>query len=67
MRNPDRIDTILDKIRMVWIQYPDMRYGQLLINIWYLKEAADPFCIADCFHYEDDVLEKCLDKFISNK
>lgn len=67
MRNPDRIDAILHKIRRVRTAYPDMRFWQLLTAIWYLVEednwSSSPSC-EDPFHYEDDRLEKCLDKFI---
>lgn len=32
MRDPDRIDRILDKIRIVWLENPVQRLGQLLVN-----------------------------------
>ena len=32
MRDPARIDLVLSAIREVWLQHPDMRLGQLLIN-----------------------------------
>ena len=33
MRNPDRIEIILDAIKQIWQKYPDMRLGQLLLNV----------------------------------
>ena len=67
MRNPDRIDIILHKLRAVRVAYPDIRFGQILTAIWYLVQedhlSSSPSC-EDPFHYEDDRLEKCLDKFI---
>ena len=33
MRDPNRIDDVLREIRRVWKMYPDMRLGQLIINI----------------------------------
>lgn len=32
MRNPNRIDRILNEIRIIWKQYPDLRLGQLILN-----------------------------------
>lgn len=33
MRDPKRIDTILQEISNIWHKYPDMRLGQLIGNI----------------------------------
>lgn len=32
MRNPNRIDNILARIKVMWERYPDLRLGQLLSN-----------------------------------
>jgi uncharacterized protein YihD (DUF1040 family) len=32
MRDPDRIDEIVEQLRMTWKAAPDMRLGQLIIN-----------------------------------
>lgn len=32
MRNPERIPRILEKIEAIWINEPDTRLGQLLVN-----------------------------------
>lgn len=32
MRNPNRIDSILNKIKIIWKKYPDLRLGQLFSN-----------------------------------
>ena len=29
-RNPERIDLILERLKIAWKKYPDMRLGQLL-------------------------------------
>ena len=29
-RNPERIDLILERLKVAWKKYPDMRLGQLL-------------------------------------
>lgn len=33
MRNQNRIDRILNEIRKIWKQYPDLRLGQLILNV----------------------------------
>ena len=33
MRDPNRIDTILHDIGVIWHKYPDMRLGQLIGNV----------------------------------
>lgn len=30
-RNPERIDKVLERIKVAWKKYPDMRLGQLLV------------------------------------
>jgi len=35
MRDPERIDKILDIIRDKWKKYPDTRFGQLISNELY--------------------------------
>jgi uncharacterized protein YihD (DUF1040 family) len=57
MRNPERIDRILDNIREIWKQNPDLRLMQLLLNI---NLSADPYYI------EDDILEKELEYYKKN-
>ncbi len=32
MRDPKRIDLILARIREIWVQSPDLRLGQLILN-----------------------------------
>jgi len=33
MRNPNRIDEIIEALRDCWKQYPDLRLGQLIYNL----------------------------------
>jgi hypothetical protein len=35
MRNPERIPKILNEIEKIWQQYPDLRLGQLILNLEY--------------------------------
>lgn len=56
MRDAARIERILNKIKKVWNKYPDLRLGQLLINV-------DTHFGQNIFYYEDDELEDALDTF----
>lgn len=48
MRNLNRIDPLLAKLGALWKQRPDMRFGQLILNLldnlgkepWYLEDDA---------------------------
>lgn len=53
MRDPERINTILKELEVVWNKYPDMRFGQVVEN----------FCVQgniNRFYYQEDdiTLEK---------
>lgn len=52
MRDFNRIDKILTDIRALWINYPDMRLGQLLENFVFDKDTM--------FYQEDDVTDEKL-------
>lgn len=54
MRDFNRIDEILTDIRTLWINYPDMRLGQLLENF--------VFDIDTMFYQEDDITDEKLKK-----
>lgn len=58
-RDANRIDTLLDLLGRVWNLYPDMRFGQLIINLG-----------LDDFYKEDGVaiseLRDFLDKEYEN-
>lgn len=50
MRDPNRIDEVLEALREYWVAHPDMRLGQILVNLIGAKFAVD------IFYVEDDVL-----------
>jgi len=50
MRDPNRIDEVLEALREYWVAHPDMRLGQILVNLIRAKFAAD------IFYVEDDTL-----------
>ncbi len=54
MRDPDRIERILNLLKKVWKNEPDQRLCQLLSNACYPKQ--------DLFYVEDDDLEKRLEE-----
>ena len=61
MRNPERIDKILEKIREVWHRNPDLRLGQLVSVVTTLDHVWPEG--SDIFFIEDDVFLKKLGKF----
>lgn len=46
IRDPARIDYILEKLRIYWEANPDLRLGQIISNIA-SRKACDPFYIED--------------------
>jgi len=57
MRNVNRISMILDGIRLIWEEYPDLRLGQLICNV-----VRDP----ELYYIEDEDLIKELKEFYKN-
>ena len=57
MRDPERIDRILNQLREVWVKVPDWRLGQLLVNAVNPKQPCP-----DVFYLEDRELEKLLSR-----
>ncbi len=56
MRDPQRINRILNLIATVWIRNPDLRLGQLLYSFAGFE--------GDIFNYEDDRTEEKLTEFV---
>lgn len=58
MRDPARIPIVLDVIRKVWEKHPDLRLGQLIVDVTPRERfGSDPFFM------EDDLLIEELVKF----
>jgi uncharacterized protein YihD (DUF1040 family) len=53
-RNPKRIPKILKELSKVWQKYPDLRFGQLLMNC-YINGT-------DLYYIEDEQLIKKLNE-----
>jgi len=52
MRDPNRIEKILNLIREVWYTNPDLRLTQLIMNALSMNQ--------DPYYVEDETLEKAL-------
>lgn len=61
MRDPERIDKILNIIKSIWVSYPDLRLMQLLINTLPRDESGTS---GDYYYMEDDNLLKYLKDFL---
>lgn len=57
-RDPNRIPVVLDKIQTLWKQNPDLRLGQLLVNVL-------PYGIThrELFNLEDDKVLDALERY----
>lgn len=56
MRKVERIDPFLKKFGDLWKKCPDLRFGQLFLNICH-EQYGDPFFL------EEDQFEMLMDKF----
>jgi hypothetical protein len=55
MKDPNRIKNILDKLKEIWERYPDLRFGQLIMNL---------FKDYELFFMEDEELLKEIEDLI---
>lgn len=65
MRDPARIDRVLEKLSAYWRTRYDLRLGQIVANLTQTTQAsgrADEDLGTDIFYVEDDVIEAALDK-----
>ena len=62
MRDPARIDRIVEKLRTAWKEFPDMRLVQLIINM-----TSDVDYGIDLFYIEDGPIEKAIDKRLAGR
>lgn len=63
MRDPARINRIVEKLLAFWLEYPDFRLTQLVASAAALgslnEDSQENF---DPYHVEDDIVEVGLDK-----
>jgi hypothetical protein len=62
MRDPNRIDRIIEKLSALWKTQPDMRLGQLLVNVIRPSQPCP-----QVFGVEDTFTEKQLDLYPSGE
>jgi hypothetical protein len=80
MRDPARIERILQKLKVVWEIDPDMRFGQLTYMLfWQIPQTKRVTArqgggwdiaiqsMIDPFYVEDDVFEAFLDRVIADR
>lgn len=64
MRDPKRIDRIIDLLEEIWHENPDQRLGQLIANLF--PEVWD-YTTSIIFHMEDDLVEVAIEKAIRHE
>jgi uncharacterized protein YihD (DUF1040 family) len=62
MRDPNRIPRVLAKLKLLWHNNPDLRLGQLLLNINAYATGGS----LDAFNTEDDKMEEVIDNLLKN-
>jgi hypothetical protein len=62
MRDPARIDPMLDLVREVWTRSPDLRLGQLIVNA---VRPGEP--CPEVFSIEDTVLARRLERMLNQR
>ena len=60
MRSPDRIDPFLERLGKVWKEFPDWRFGQLMVNISRSMNQ-------DMFFLEDDEMIEFIENYFKRK
>lgn len=61
MRDPNRINRILEKLRAAWLSSPDLRLGQLVTTAVAVAEKRQ---VDDIFYIEDEQTEKGLETIL---
>lgn len=63
MRDPNRIPRILNLLRTYWEENPDLRMGQIVVNLTpgrFQRESDAGWKMMDPYHVEDDMWEAIL-------
>ncbi len=61
MRDPARIDRVIEKLRALWYATPDQRLGQIIMNLLGPGHHAG----STLFYIEDDDWERLIDEAIA--
>ena len=62
MRDPSRIGRLLDLLRTIWVNNPDLRLGQIVVNCMPVGDHAPPV-----FFVEDTEVEAGMRRFVSSR
>lgn len=60
MRDINRIDKFCNELAKYWKQVPDLRFGQLILNIFSV-------CEKDPWFYEEDEMLKVFEEFFKKE
>ncbi len=60
MRDKNRIKPILEKLENYWLQNPDLRLGQIILNVIVPQSSH-----SEVYYLEDEKFEEKLDEYIS--
>ncbi len=58
MRDVNRIDDILKRLKLIWEAHPDLRLGQIILNAARRNAVAPETGARDVFYIEDEELIK---------
>lgn len=68
MRDPKRIDKILDTIKEIWVKSPDLRLCQLLGNALQKTDTFSYITDTEFYYLEDDILlQRLKDRYFKNQ
>ncbi len=66
MRDPKRIERILEELKAFWTNNPDLRLGQVLVNLIESYQCHDGpwqmINLAEVFYIEDDTILNILER-----
>lgn len=62
MRDPARINPLIERLRNAWLSQPDLRLGQIVVNANMKVRNGE----TDAFHIEDKELIDTIEKMLYN-
>lgn len=60
MRDPKRIPEMLNELKGIWSSFPDLRLGQLLLNVMHNPQLSADQSEQKFYYMEDDELIKMI-------
>lgn len=63
MRDPARINRILERLKEHWHKHPDQRFWQILFNANRYLYGEETMMIRDPYYIEDDEFEKVMEEY----